>query len=475
MIKKLSVLALVGCLATPLAAFAASNADLEERISDLESQIEDKGESWDLASRINMYGDIRSRYDWYDRDRKNYDSLGNRATLSDHSSSMWTTRLRLNMRAKATENVEVKVRLAMYKAWGMQHVPSDNTGTFGGFPAFDGTSTRQPADNALRVDRAFMNWNNIGGMPMWFSIGRRPTTDGPPAHLRMGRDKRMATPVNYMDWPFDGISMGYAYALPGDMDGSGRVRVCYGRGFENGVNQDNSGINDTDFIGVSWDVFKMGNRFMNLQSFLAYGIFNYPDFTDSAMNTAYNTSMNGRKNIGSIYHTSGVYLDKIADLNYFVTGGWSRTDPNAQGMFNDVLNGTTNYNTQNGWSAYVGVRYDIEDLGLKVGAEYNHGSQYWIAMTPGHDDMYSSKLATRGNAYELYTIYDLPSGDTISKYGAAFLRLGFIYYDFDYTGGMDWNYKPYDIDSAKANQIGAAGAFAVEKATQVYATIEAYF
>ena len=37
--------------------------------------------------------------------------------------TLMTNRLRLNMRVKATENVEFKGRLAMYKAWGMQSTP----------------------------------------------------------------------------------------------------------------------------------------------------------------------------------------------------------------------------------------------------------------------------------------------------------------------------------------------------------------
>jgi hypothetical protein len=80
--------------------------------------------------------------------------------------------------------------------------------------------------------------------------------------------------------------------------------------------------------------------------------------------------------------------------------------------------------SENGYSIYAGIRYDIDNLGLKLGAEYNYGSQYWVAFTPGHDDLYMSKLATRGNAYELYMIYDLPTGEAISKFAKTFLRLG---------------------------------------------------
>jgi outer membrane murein-binding lipoprotein Lpp len=96
--------------------------------------------------------------------------------------SLWTNRLRLNMRVKATENMEFKGRLAMYKAWGMQNNPVDYT-LMGGphflsstLTGFDGARTRQPDDNTLVVDRAILNWNNIGGQPIWFSSGRRPTS-----------------------------------------------------------------------------------------------------------------------------------------------------------------------------------------------------------------------------------------------------------------------------------------------------------
>ncbi len=650
MIKKLSVLALASCLVMPLAAIAG---DLEDRVEELETQLEEQGEAWDLAARIQFSGDIRNRADFaHTADTAKYykatdlatgaqvfvdayptfnamannaatdtiaevlaamgpsmgseaafiaawgpttgggngsftsaqasavyfmftdpavgammtamagagaptstlsnamssyenligfmkglpassrkaifDNMGYTATLATkyENDSMYSTRLRLNMRAKATENIEVKVRLVGYKIWGMQDMPENmsetnedgvhdtNSPYYLNGRSFDGTASRQPSDNKLAIDRAFMNWNNIAGLPMWFSVGRRPTTDGPPAQLRMGADKRMATPVNYMDYPFDGASMGYAYSLPMDMDGSGRFRICYGRGFESGPSQTDTGMNDVDFAGFSWDVMKSGARFINLQSFAALNLFNVPgdtyfpnpfemaqkasyeagqtaaaqnDFAATGMTDAQiagqyassapaNTYLD-RKNMGNVYHTSAVYMDEIGGINYFGTLGWSRSD--AKGVdelgVSLLADNWAAPETKDGYGVYIGGRYDLDDLGLKLGLEYNWGSENWLAFTPGHDDMYSSKLQTRGSVYEAYLIYDLPSGEAISKFGKAFMRLGYQYYDYEYTYSGMWLGTPNKIDDIKNDPMMAQFYAPIDKMQQVYLTLEAYF
>ena len=137
-----------------------------------------------------------------------------------------------------------------------------------------------------------------------------------------------------------------------------------------------------------------------------------------------------------------------------------------------------NTNSEDGYNIYTGVRYDMDNLRLKLGAEYNYGSQYWVAFSPGHDDLYMSKLATRGSAYELYMIYDLPTGAAISKYAKTFMRLGWQFYDYNYSGGFDWNMKPYDLktEQDKLNALYQMnGSNPVKSANQVYLTFEAYF
>jgi hypothetical protein len=382
--------------------------------------------------------------------------------------------------------VDFKGRLAMFKTWGNQSAFTDDTGTM--FPLFDGNVTRSPTgDSALYVDRAYVNWNNIAGLPLWFSIGRRPTTDGPPAHIRMGLDERQATPMAFMDWPFDGISVGYAWNWGVEPLGDSRIRFCYGRGFEAGLQDgdDRGGIRDgdvedTDFAGFSWDIMKKDDRFAYIQSFLAFDLFNFPNFQDPIINQQFGniSGLGPRTNLGDVWHTSAVYMDKVVGLHYFVAGGWSQTQPDESGMFNGL--GPTglaaNTDNENGYAAYVGVRYDLDNAGLKFGAEFNYGSKYWLAMAPGHDDIYQSKLATRGQVYEIYTIWDLPTGEALSRYAKTFLRLGYQHYEYDYSGSGDWNLAPFDLDdAADLAALQALGQDPVESADQVYLTFEAFF
>jgi uncharacterized protein DUF3373 len=296
----------------------------------------------------------------------------------------------------------------------------------------------------------------------------------------MGTDERMGTSTAFMDWPFDGLAVGYAYRWGMEAMGTGRIRFCYGRGFEDGfeANDGTEGyLSDTDFAGLSWDVMQKGDRFLTLQSFMAFNIFNYPTFESDFINDSAPDMFGTQAQLGNLWHTSGAYHDKIGDVSFFGSLGWSQTDPDGNGMFNDPMSMSgPNTDKENGYSVYLGARYDIDSIDLKLGAEWNYGSEYWIGLTPGHDDMYQSKLAARGNVFEVYGIYDLPSGEAISEYAKTFIRFGYQRYEYDYSGSMDWNLRPYDLDDT--NDIATLqmlGMDPVESADQIYLTFEAYF
>ena len=239
---------------------------------------------------------------------------------------LYTNRFRLGMKVKASENLEFKGRLAMYKAWGMQSNPTSNGPYFmNSFSGMDAATSRQPDDNVLRVDRAYINWTNVADLPVWFSIGRRPTTDGPPAQLRQNTGKRMATPINFMDYAFDGATVGAVFDNPIEFMGYSKIRFCYGRGFEAGPTENGNELDDMDFGGLSWDIINKGDRFMNIQAFLAANIVNVPDGVNFAnpLEIAMGTGNKilDTENLGDIYHTSFVYMDKAADSDYFLAGG----------------------------------------------------------------------------------------------------------------------------------------------------------
>ncbi|MDY0189844.1 MAG: DUF3373 family protein [Desulfuromonas sp.] len=399
--------------------------------------------------------------------------------------TLFTNRFRLGMKFKVAEKLTFDGRLAMYKSWGNQSNPTSNGPYYmNSFSEMDGQTTRQPSDSVLRVDRAYINWTNIADLPIWFSIGRRPTTDGPPEHIRLGTGKRMATPISFMNYAFDGASLGMVFDNPFDFMGYSKIRFCYGRGFEAGPLEDGDTLDDMDFGGFSWDIINKGDRFANIQSFLAANIINVPDGV-----TFYNpielaidpdhTISNGtldQENLGNIYHTTAVYMDKVADLNYFVAGGWSHTDPDGCDEMGSTLLGSwwEDPGEKDGYSIYAGVRYDIDDLGLKVGLEYNYGTKYWISMAPGHDDMTQAKLATRGHVGEIYAIYDLPVGELLGKDSKVFMRVGYQHYEYDYTGSGSWLGAPADVDDLD-DPLNAQFWAPIDSMDQAYLTMDVMF
>ena len=174
---------------------------------------------------------------------------------------IYTTRLRLNMNAKVKENVSFTGRLGMYKTWG------DSTGVqvFNGQPTsinVDGTTATVPNSDILRVERAYFNWKNIGGAPVYLSIGRRPSTDGVPLNFR-NDEPRGGTPLgSIINYQFDGITVGW------HLNDYSTLRLCYGVGYESGFGsadqlqlpQDR--LDDASFLGLNWDIWDSERMFV---------------------------------------------------------------------------------------------------------------------------------------------------------------------------------------------------------------------
>jgi hypothetical protein len=428
--------------------------------------------------------------------------------------TLYTNRLRLGMKVKASDNLTFKGRLTMYKIWGMESASKTSSGLFpmNGF-SYDPNISRRPNDNTLRVEMAYVNWTNIAGMPVWFSIGRRPTVDGPPAQLRYNYDSRYATPIALgIDWTFDGLTLGYAgdaLMLPG-----AKFRICYGRGYESGLDYSGNGsgdLADTDLYGFSWDIIndREAHRFANLQFFRAASIPNMMEGTmymapdmmlnqsafnpmavqmmSPLMDTEMAVMVDANKQVGDIYQGSVVYMDEFRGVNWFVSAALSRTDDRGtkngiHQSFGLLTNPGESKENHWGWAAYAGARVPVDMLRSKIGFEYNYGSRYWISFTPAADDVYSSKLATRGHVAELYWIWDLPE-TPLSKYAKAFVRAGYQYYWFNYTGSGNWMGKPIDVDKVDMNMMDpsnwdyatAFGAAPIDHMDNLYLTFEIFF
>ena len=101
-----------------------------------------------------------------------------------------------------------------------------------------------------------------------------------------------------------------------------------------------------------------------------------------------------------------------------------------------------NDDTNEGYGVYVGMQMEAP-LG-KVGLEYNYGSEYWTPFTQSQDDMLGSKLATRGHAAEAYYIFQVNP--------RAFIKVGGIYYDYEYSGSGSPVGAPKKIEDIEAGR-----------------------
>jgi uncharacterized protein DUF3373 len=395
--------------------------------------------------------------------------------------SLMTNRFGLNLKANAMEDVSVKARLIMYKVWGHQTSTPVNGSFFSdrATGTNDGTIGHVPQDNTLRVDYAYATWSNIGQMPLWFSVGRRPTTGGIPTNIKNNIEKTgtAGVPGILVDFAFDGATLGYApeiEALPGAF-----VKLCYGKGFDSGfVPTAGSSLEDLDFYGVNVAVVDSESLKAQVQYQIGKNIFDAPSDGSALTGPV-------RHNLGDIEWVGGVVMGKVSGFNLFFSAAQSHTRPNDQmfevpgptgpipvaGLLYD--NGSA-ADSKTGTAVYVGGRYDIAATGTKIGAEYNQGSKDWIGMVPAADDRWTSKLGTRGNVYEVYVIQELRN-KPISKKGQAFFKLGYQSYKFDYTGSNNWVGAPKKISDLAASPANAQMLAPIEKATDIYLTFEVRF
>jgi opacity protein-like surface antigen len=397
----------------------------------------------------------------------------------DDNDSLWTNRLRLDLSVKPTEDTAVKVRLAYQKAWGQT---DDYFAPYLFFPMKNNfTLGVRPADNTLYVDRAYFNWSNLFGKPIWISFGRRPTTHGVPQEVREGIDRRDATPTAInIDVPFDGATIGYDW-------GTGRARFCYGRGFESGFKTPiDRAKDDVELYGFEIDLYDANNMFLNFQAFKAQDIMDFPNGEMYMFNPAFGMYMPAkfqtRTNLGDIYEIGLTWSHKnvkffnLEGLDYFISLGMSIAEPKAIGEMQmpftftnstaDVTYSIPIYytllyginmdptqikkKTRTGYAVYAGVRFPIPQVyGAKLGLEYNYGSKWWMPFHIGSDDPYMNKLSTRGRVAEVYWQQDLPVGAKLVKNGRALLRVGFQYYWFDYYGSGNWLETPRKISDIK--------------------------
>jgi hypothetical protein len=409
---------------------------------DIDQFIGQNYSAFQAYSGVNRFPEVK---DWVQYMMANNPGMGDmmnafaqdayREGFKTDNSILYTTRLRLNMAAQVARNVDFAGRLSMYKPWGA----STQTGVFNGLANTLNTDANWPGtagDATLKVERAYFTWKKIGGSPTYLSLGRRPSTGGPPLHYRQD-EMRAGTPMGtIIDMQFDGATLGYNFGE------KTTVRACYGVGYEsmygNGsLNKANS-LKDAHFFGFNIDGYN--TETMQIQATVARAF----DITDGFAGNIImpNDPVTGQPmpgpivtrfapsaNLGDFDVASLLLARRDGPLDWFLTGSWSKSNPdeNVTGPFGGLLSGPYDSpESQSGSMVYVGARFNFNEEKTKLGLEYNKGSEYWFNFAPAQDDVIAPKTSTRGTVWESYLTH------RISR--RFIVKLAYINYDYDYTG-----------------------------------------
>ena len=373
-----------------------------------------------------------------------------RPSYNADNNILYTNRLRLKFDAQVSENVSFTGRLAMYKVFG------DSTGVqvFNGQPTtmnVDGSTAGVPNSDQLRVERAYFSWNKIGGSKFYLSIGRRPSTGGPPMNFRED-ELRGGTPSGALiDYQFDGVTFGY------NATDKMVFRLCYGLGYESGfgngdlLKMPQDRLKDVHFLGGNFDLWTTDKTLVQLTVARAFnvtdgfnGLMVLPNnpLTGEAVGAPVVMRYTPSTNLGDINLIGGNLTRRAQAFDLYLSGNISATRPNGKttpfgGLLSDPFETPKN---QTGYMVLAGIRYNFaNDERTKLGFEFNKGSQYWFNFAQASDDIIAPKSNTRGNVYETYLTHRI-SDHFILK--ADFIKYAYLF------SGSGWHLgAPKRLDS----------------------------
>jgi hypothetical protein len=449
----------------------------EKRITKIEKKL-DRVSNTATAAKIQSSGDnIKWDVDFRTQVDNIQYKLGNGNKVKNNA--LLTNRLWLGAKYQADENSSFFGKLSYNKAFG-DSANHSQSNTQPGFANFDWVTNENATDNTIKVKEAYWLYRNDtffgADIPWSASVGRRPSTDGLPINVR--NNQKANSPLSHVvDVEFDGFSLKLDTEKITGLTGSW-FKICGGRGLTNAkprfqfdgtdyTNDDskNTNVDMLGFIAVPYD---NGQYSIHLNYARAWNLIGY-DGTDLqtfkpvyqayqqnptfANGMALQSVMPAFNDVGDIdfatilLKTEGIgngINDYLDDTMAFASFAMSKTRPNSLGMLGSP-------DSEIGSSVWLGLNAPcpISPDDSRVGIEWNKGSKYWRSMTYGEDTYAGSKIATRGQAWEIYRNQKLT--DALS-FGVSYLKI-----NYDYTGsnaffGAEGTPNPigaYDVKSAQ--------------------------
>jgi hypothetical protein len=389
--------------------------------------------------------DFRTQVDNIQYKLGNGKKLKNEAVLSN--------RLWLGMKYKADENSIFYGTLAYNKLYG------DNQSKIGNNSAFDWVTNEAASnDNEIKLKEAYWLYVNdtfLGtNVPWTASVGRRPSTDGLGINLRAGQNRKSAL-SHTVNVEFDGASAKFNLDKIGGPDGSW-LKFCVGRGLTNSkLRFSNDGLDYTKdastqnvdmagFIAVPYDDGQYSVHMNYAKAWNLIGMEDRAGGPDGIPDTGLFTDFGDIEFLTAMVKVDGIgdgISDWLDETTVFASYAQSKTNPDAG---NSMLGSA---DSETGHSVWIGANAPcpISPDNAKIGIEWNKGSKYWRSMTYGEDTMAGSKIATRGQAFEVYRNQQLTKA---LSFGLSYVRM-----DYDYTGsnGFFGDFgTPIDSNSVQA-------------------------
>jgi len=360
----------------------------------------------------------------------------------------------LKLARDITEDLKFNGRLSMYKYWADSDPNLQSSR--------DSMQGRRPGDSALYVERAYVDWvMKEGEIPLILTLGRQPSSDGPSHNFKDNTVRKSTYSALAFDGAADGAVLTANLAKSTGMENNA-FRIAYGKGYQAHENtyptnlnftgsdlNTTSGANleDTTIIGFFLDgaIPTISNTLVQL------GYVTMSDLVFTDMSTGNVNKMGSNENLGD-FAIYGVMAEGTnlfdSGLDLFAHYGISKASPNGRFVGGYGLNssdtngdGVADKAEEDGSAYWLGFRYTIPNNLGKFGYEYNHGSKGWFNMTVGSNSL-TNKLATRGDAHEIYYLYEL------NRY--AHLKAGYQMIDYEYTGSGDYRGAPLSIAEALA-------------------------
>ena len=458
--KKIILLSLPLFLFASQAEINKNIADLEKELRNLQQEVQYHQEDLDersgiieavekksILDKINFSPEVLLRFDQFDykngviqgEDTRIYDKNGNRTAIqrrdefSKHYDISSSIRFRLNMNMQL-EDIKFYGRLIyMNSTQSNQRVCILSRDIKTGIPG-----------SAFDVDRAYVDYtaNAKSDYPFTLSFGILPTTGGTPMQFSLDKQRTSLFPALVFDMNTYGVigtqKLGEAtYA-----------RVVLAKGYTLRANFypyqcNRENINNANIIGVYADTkFNfLGKALLSFGVNFMHDLKAHP-YLGPDVNAADSDTLGTMMTLGL-----GIDIQKVADTQttLFLHTALSNPHGNSNSDDHKIYDANSTYQGEpgfteadyatgtmlkkNGYSVYLGVKYDINS-NFYLGGEFNHGSEYWFSATQGAEDMYN-KLATRGEAYEIYGAWKY------HKYLSA--KLSYLDIHENYTGS-GWHF-----------------------------------